>query len=315
VTTLLIDTDPGADDAVAIAMALRTPDVEVAALTTVAGNTGLDASTRNALIVLDRAGHDDIPVHPGADRPLEAEPAAAGHIHGEDGLGDQGFAAVGAPHETPAVDATIALLRERGPQITWVALGPLTNIASAVLEDPDTCRAASELVVMGGTGDGVGNVTPAAEFNFWADPEAARIVLRSGMRIRVVGWDVSRRDALISGADRDALLSSSDDLGAFLHAATSTLFEFTSRREPVDTMDLPDPVAVAAAIEPESADWVDVHADVECSGELTRGALVVDHLGNTGLDPNITLCTAFDSRRFREMFLDTLTSGGRERVS
>lgn len=311
VTTLLIDTDPGADDAVAIAMALRSPGVEVAALTTVAGNAGLYAATRNALIVLEAAGRGDIHVHPGASRPLEAEPATAGHIHGEDGLGDQGFAAAGAPHDTPAADATVALLRERGPEITWVALGPLTNVARAVLMDPEACRSVRALVVMGGVGDGVGNVTPSAEFNFWADPEAARLVLGSRMPLKLVGWDVARRDALVSGDDLEVLRTSGGDLATFILGATSTLFDFTSRREPLGTMDLPDPLAMAAALEPESAEWIDVHADVECRGELTRGALVIDHLGSTGREANVALCTGFDPGRFRELFLRTLTSEGK----
>lgn len=307
---LLIDTDPGADDAVAIAMALRHPNADVLALTTVAGNAGLDLSTRNALIVLDAAGRGDIPVHPGAAEPRELAWETAGHIHGEDGLGDQGFAPVGAPHETPAVKATLALLRERGPDITWIALGPLTNVAEAILVDPELCRTVDQLVVMGGTGDGVGNVTASAEFNFWADPHAARIVLRSGIRCRLVGWDVARRDALISDTDLDVLRRSDDPLARFILRATSVLFEFTSRREPFGTMDLPDPLAVAAVLEPENARWNEVHTDVECDGELTRGALVIDHLGAHGAEPNVHLCTGFDPVRFRDLVLESLTSHG-----
>lgn len=307
---LLIDTDPGADDAVAIAMALRHPGADVVALTTVAGNAGLDLSTRNALIVLDATGHGDVPVHPGAASPLELGWETAGHIHGEDGLGDQGFAAVGRPHETPALEATLGLLRERGPDLTWVALGPLTNIAQAVLADPDACRRVGKLVVMGGTGDGVGNVTPAAEFNFWADPHAAQIVLRSGIPCTLVGWDVSRRDALISDTERETLRRSDDPLAAFILAATSVLFGFTSRREPLGTMDLPDPLAVVAALEPERGEWSEVSADVECHGDHTRGALVIDHLGAHDGQRNVTLCTGFDSEHFRRLFVQLLTSQG-----
>ena len=305
---LLVDTDTAADDAVAILLALRTPGVEVLALTTVAGNVHVDQSTANALVTLDVAGRLDVPVHQGAAAPLLASLEHATDVHGHDGLGGNDFPPVGAAHAEPTLDATLALLRAHGPDLTWVALGPLTNVALAVLTDPEACRRVRRLVVMGGVGDGVGNVTPAAEFNFWADPEAARIVLRAGLPLWLVGWDVSRRDALVGEADLEVLRLSHDPAAQFTVAVTRTLYEFTAAKHHAGAMDLPDPIAMAAALEPEHATWRRVHADVETHGELTRGAVVVDHLATTGLAPNVDLCTGFDPARFRALLLERLTT-------
>lgn len=309
---LLIDTDPGADDAIAILFALRTPGVRVAALTTVAGNIGIDQTTRNALKVLDVAGRLDIPVHRGAGAGLVAGAVeSAANVHGDDGLGDQGFEPVGEAHPDPALGATLALLEQDAAAITWVALGPLTNVAHAVQAAPDLCRRVGRLVVMGGTGDGVGNVTPAAEFNIWADPEAARIVLHAGLRVQLVGWDVSRRDAVLEPADLERLRASDDPAAQFALAVTRRYLEHAGTVGTPGSMDLPDAAAMFAMLEPDATRWRSVAVDVECRGELTRGALVIDHWGTTGADPNVELCTGIDATRFRELLVERLTSGGR----
>jgi purine nucleosidase len=311
VRTLLIDTDTAADDAVAILMALRAPDVEVAALTTVAGNVPLDQATHNALVTLEVAGRPDVPVHAGAAAPLVEEIGFATDVHGNDGMGDIDRAATSDSHGDDALDATLALLRASGPEITWVALGPLTNIAHAVAADPDVCRSVRELVVMGGVGDGVGNVTPAAEYNFWVDPHAAETVLQAGITTRLVGWDISRRDALVSERDLDALRNSGDPAAEFAVRITRGLYEFSSKKHHPGFMDLPDPVAMAAALAPEHADWARRWVAVETEGSLTRGALVVDHLGTSGNEPNVDLCTAYEPAAFRQLLHELLTSGSR----
>ncbi len=306
---LLVDTDPGADDAVAILLALRTPGTEVVALTTVAGNVDVDQATRNALKTLSVAGRLDVPVHRGASESLAAEGfERAESVHGHDGLGGHDFDPVGAEHPDAALDATLALFREHGSTLTYVALGPLTNLAHAIDVDADTCRRVGQVVVMGGAGDGVGNVTPAAEYNFWCDAEAARIVLRSGLPLRVVGWDVSRRDAVVTAADVDRLRASSDPVAKFAADVTRRYFEFVSSNHLPGAMDLPDPVAMAAALRPDHASWRRVAADVECLGELTRGALVIDHWGTTGAPADIDLCTGFDHDHFVETLIARLTA-------
>lgn len=309
---LLIDTDPGADDALAILLALRAPHTDVVALTTVAGNIGLDLTTRNALLILEAAGRADIPVYRGAAVGLAAGVMeSAVHVHGDDGLGDLDLAPVGEPQAASALDATLDLLASAGPEITWVALGPLTNVAHAVQAEPDLCRRVGRLVVMGGTGDGVGNVTPAAEFNFWADPEAARVVLSAGLPVELVGWDVSRRDALVGPTDLERLRSSGDPVAEFAVQVTRRYLDFCGSVGTPGSMDLPDPVTMAAVLEPEHATWRSVAVDVECRGELTRGALVIDHWGTTGAAPNVELCTGFHAARFRELLVERLTSDGR----
>jgi purine nucleosidase len=312
---LLIDTDPGADDAVAILLALRTSGIEVVALTTVVGNIDVEQATRNALAVLDVADRHDIPVYRGAAVALAGNVVEhAVSVHGSDGFGDHHFPEVGAIRPESALDATLDILRSDGPELTWVALGPLTNVAHAVQADPEICRRVREVVVMGGTGDGIGNVTPAAEFNFWADPEAARVVLGASLPLRLVGWDVSRRDAVVGPHELDRLRASDDPLAHFALAVCRTYLEFNDgTQQPSGSMGMPDPVALLAALEPERATWRRVAADVECRGDLTRGALVIDHLSRTGATPNIDLCTAFDPARFKELFVARLTSGGTRR--
>lgn len=311
---LLVDTDVAADDALAIVLALQTPGVEVAALTTVAGNVSVEQATRNALTTLSVCGRLDVPVHPGASRPLVAEPGLATDVHGADGLGDQWFPPLGVPSPVRAVEATIDLLRRRPGQLTWVALGPLTNLAAALLVDPVACHQVRDVVVMGGVGDGVGNVTPAAEFNFWVDPEAARIVLRAGLPIRLVGWDVCRRDGLVSPADRQRLLNSPHALARFASAVTRRLWEFATTHHHAG-MDLPDVLAMVLALAPELGRWRRCFVDVECRGDLTRGASVVDHLAVTGADPNVELCVGADGPAYLGRLLDALTGTDLEKAN
>lgn len=307
---LLIDTDPGADDAIAILFALRTPGVDVAALTTVAGNIGIDQTTRNALKILEVAGRLDIPVHRGAAVALAAGVIeTAANVHGDDGMGDHDFEPVGEPHEASALEATLALLERDAPTITWVALGPLTNVAHAVQEQPELCRRVGRLVIMGGTSDGVGNVAPAAEFNFWADPEAARVVLNAGLPVQLVGWDVSRRDALVGPSDLERLRASNDPVAQFAVQVTRRYLDHSSSVGTPGSMDLPDAAAIFATVQPEDAHWRSVAVDVECRGELTRGAMVVDNWGTTGARPNVELCTGISPETFRSVLVDRLTSG------
>ena len=311
-TRLLIDTDCAADDAVAILMALRAPDVEVAALTTVAGNVALEQATRNALVTLEVADRTDIPVHQGAAEPLEHEIGFATDVHGDDGMGNIHRETEHTPAPDAALDATLAWLRTAGPELTWVALGPLTNVAHAIQADPDACRSVRELLVMGGVGDGVGNVTPAAEFNFWVDPHAAHLVLTAGLPIRLVGWDISRRDALLSETEREALRASGDPVAEFAVRVTQGLYEFSSAKHHPGFMDLPDPIAMAAVLASEHAQWARRWVDVETRGGLTRGALVVDHLATSGNEPNVELCTRYEPAQFRRLLFDLLTSGTRQ---
>jgi purine nucleosidase len=194
--TFLIDTDTASDDAVAIIMALRHPDVEVKAITVVSGNMPVDKGLRNALYVTELCG-SDVPVYRGAERPLVREPVHAEWFHGSDGFGDMNYPPpTRQPAPGHAVTAIIETIRAN-PGIVVVTLGPLTNMALAVMQAPDIVENVSRCVVMGGAACTAGNVTPAAEYNIWCDPEAARIVFRSGLPIEMVGWELCRGEATL----------------------------------------------------------------------------------------------------------------------
>ena len=187
----LIDTDTASDDAVAIMMALAEPSVRVLGLTTVAGNVGLKQATQNALLTAEIC-NSDVPVFAGADKPLNRAHDHAHWFHGKDGLGDRGFPTPKRkPELEPAVDAILRLAQAE-PGLTLVTLGPLTNIALALKREPKLAERIGRCVVMGGAPCCEGNVTPAAEYNIWVDPEAARAVFRSKLNIEMIGWHVSR---------------------------------------------------------------------------------------------------------------------------
>jgi purine nucleosidase len=194
---ILIDTDTASDDAVALIMALRSPNVEVKAITTVAGNVAVTQATRNALFTVELCGAD-VPVFSGARKPLERELQMADWFHGRDGLGDHGYApSVRAAAAEEAVDALISVIQAT-PGIELITLGPLTNLALALTRCPALAQSISRCVVMGGAPCCEGNVTPAAEYNIWVDPEAARIVFASGAPIEMIGWHLSRFDAVLN---------------------------------------------------------------------------------------------------------------------
>jgi purine nucleosidase len=203
--TFVIDTDTASDDAVALAMALRAPEVRVAAIMVVAGNVPLDQAVQNALYTREVVG-GDAPIYAGRGRPRAGELHTAQFVHGEDGMGDIGLPLSGRePDEGDAVEKLVELVRAAPGEVELVTLGPLTNIAEAFERAPDLAGALRRLVMMGGTSDAVGNVAPAAEFNIWADPEAARIVFRSGAPIEMVGWDISRKYAVFTPEQSAAL--------------------------------------------------------------------------------------------------------------
>jgi purine nucleosidase len=196
----LIDTDTASDDAVALIMAMRAPDVRVVAITTVAGNVPVEQSTRNALYTVELCGAN-VPVYAGAEKPLLRTYQNATWFHGRDGLGDHGYPpprqAAGTLH---AADAIIAAV-EANPGLVIVTLAPLTNLALALAKKPSIAAQVGRCVIMGGAPCCEGNVTPAAEYNIWVDPEAARMVMLSGMRVEVIGWHMSRGDAVLNQTD------------------------------------------------------------------------------------------------------------------
>jgi len=277
--TILIDTDTASDDAVALIMALRSRDVRVAAITVVAGNVPVAQATSNALFTAELCG-SDVPVCSGAEAPLLRKLVIADWFHGADGLGDHAYRPAKRRAETGhAVDALIRTVREN-PGIEIVTLGPLTNVAMALLREPKLAASVKRCVVMGGAPCCEGNVTPAAEFNIWVDPEAARIVFRSGLPVEMVGWQLCRGDAVLNPHEMERVLALKNPIAEFAIRCNSTAVEAFFKQTGQRGMSLPDPVAMGIALDPALCTSSSEHyVEIEVSSELTRGMTVVDRLG------------------------------------
>lgn len=284
--TFLIDTDTASDDAVAIIMALRAPDVRVAAITTVAGNVPVQQSTRNALYTVELCGAD-VPVYTGADQPLLRAFQNATWFHGRDGLGEQGYPVPRrAPAKLHAVDSIIETV-EANPGLVIVTLAPLTNLALALAKKPEIASKVGRCVVMGGNPCCEGNVTPAAEYNIWVDPEAARVVMLSGMPIELVGWHLSRGEAVVCEEEITRILGFNTPLARFAIECNRHARRAYKVQTGEDGISLPDPVAMCIALDPTVVtDWSEHCLDVETHSELTRGMTVVDRLNVTTDDRN-----------------------------
>ncbi len=276
--TLLIDTDTASDDAVALIMALRSREVRVAAITVVAGNVPVAQATSNALFTVELCGAD-VPVYSGAEAPLLRKLVIADWFHGADGLGDRGYKPAKRRAEPRhGVDALIETVREN-PGIEVVTLGPLTNLAMALSREPRLATAVKRCVVMGGAPCCEGNVTPAAEFNIWVDPEAARIVFRSGLPVEMVGWQLCRGDAVLDQHDIERVLALKNSVAEFAVRCNSTAVEAFFKQTGQRGMSLPDPVAMGIALNPALCTSSSEHyVEIEISSDLTRGMTLVDRL-------------------------------------
>ncbi len=278
----LIDTDTASDDAVALIMALRSSQVRVLAITTVAGNVAVQQATRNALYTAELCGAD-VPVFRGAEEPLNRPHLSADWFHGRDGLGDHGYPPPRrAPEKLPALEAIISTI-ESHPGLVLVTLGPLTNVALALQLNPGIAAKVSRCVIMGGAPCCEGNVTPAAEYNIWCDPEAARIVFRSGLPIELVGWHLCRGEAVLKPGDIKHVLSFGTPQARFAIECNSRAQEAYFEQTGEHGISLPDPVAMSIALDRTIVTQLSEHyVDVETSSELTLGMTVVDRLNVAG---------------------------------
>ncbi|MDB5326879.1 MAG: Inosine/uridine-preferring nucleoside hydrolase [Phycisphaerales bacterium] len=274
----LIDTDTASDDAVALIMALRHADVNVRGITTVAGNVGVEQATQNALLVTELC-ESDAPVFTGCAKPMLRPISDASWFHGRDGLSDIGLVPrLRSASPGHAVDAILSITQQY-PGLTLVTLGPLTNIATALMRDPDIARRVGRCVIMGGNPCCVGNVTPAAEYNIWCDPEAAQIVVQSGMPIELVGWHISRGDAVLNAGEIADLQSFGTPLATFAVNCNRTAMNAYRTQTGENGISLPDPTAMAVALDPSIVTSASEHRlMIECHSELTRGMTVVDQL-------------------------------------
>jgi inosine-uridine nucleoside N-ribohydrolase len=295
---ILIDCDPGHDDAIALLLALASPEVELLGVTTVAGNQTLEKTTANAIRVLAFVGRDDISVAAGASRPLEREPVVAADVHGESGLDGPGLP---PPQRRPVEQHAVEFLAEHVAGTTLVAVGPLTNVALLLERYPEARP--DRLVLMGGS-IGLGNVTPAAEFNIWADPEAAARVFASGLDLTMVGLDVTH-EALLRGEHVERLRASGPT-GRMVAELYDYFHRFHAQTYGFEGSPIHDAVAVAHVLRPDLVRTELRHVAIERDSELTRGRTVVDLWRRTGAESNAQVAVAVDGEAFVELLLERI---------
>lgn len=297
---VLIDCDPGQDDAIALLLALASPELDVRGVTTVAGNQTLDKTTANALRVLELAGREDIPVAAGAEGPLEGELVTAAEAHGETGLDGPDLP---PPRREALEEHAVDFLGERVEGTTLVALGPLTNVALLLeerTERPD------RIVLMGGA-IGTGNMTPSAEFNIWVDPEAAHRVFTSGLDVTMVGLDVTNRAVLIG--EHAARLRDAGRVGAAVAAMVDFYLGFYLAAYDHGGAPIHDAVAVAHLIRPEILETLERQVQVDQGPGICRGRTVVDMRRRTALpEPNARVAVNVDVEGFRTLLLERLAN-------
>lgn len=299
---LIIDTDPGVDDAQAIMMAASYPETRIEALTTVAGNVSLEQTTENACKILDLL-ELELPVYAGCDRPLVSPFSDARHVHGDDGLGNSGYPpSKRQPEKEHAAEALVRLASKSPGELILAAIGPLTNLAVALRLDPDLPAKFKRLVVMGGAVRGMGNVTPAAEFNTYTDPEAASIVFDAWPSLTLLSWETTLAYGF-SEAQVEELFAVDSRRGEFFRKISTASLDFMEQFLGHRELLIPDGLAVAAALEPDIIKNTETHfIQVELAGTLTRGATVVDWFDLTGKQSNVEIVTELNSHRVFELF-------------
>ncbi|HYB44662.1 MAG TPA: nucleoside hydrolase, partial [Candidatus Methylomirabilis sp.] len=316
----LIDTDPGIDDALALLLAFSSPEFLVEAVTTVAGNVSVDLATHNLFRILDVARPAPLPrLARGADAPLRRALVTAGQVHGDDGLGnlDRFVEPDGRPrypalpHDLEMCDGADLILQMAdrfGPELAVVALGPLTNLAIALERDQARLARVGRIVVMGGAVRVPGNVTPAAEFNFYVDPEAAAAVFESGLALELVPLDVTQQVVLRQADLASRLAGCPSRVARFVDDFTLHGFAFGAQGGH-GGIALHDPLAVGAALDPSLVGFEALHVQVECEGSITRGMSVADRRplpSHRKREPNCRVATSVDAARFVRIFLDRL---------
>ncbi|MBA3431912.1 MAG: nucleoside hydrolase, partial [Actinobacteria bacterium] len=308
---LLIDTDTAGDDVTSLLFALQWPGVSLEAVTVVAGNVPLELGVANALYTVEVANRTDVPVHAGAGAPLLRPLVTAQYVHGADGMGDSNFPAARKQPEGPhAVDAILEMSLSFPGELEIIAQGPLTNLALAVMQDRSLPGRVKRLWIMGGANNSLGNITPAAEYNFFVDPEAAHAVIHAGFATTIVPWDVCLLDGVLLREELQPVFDMKTELSEFYLAVNRGAWDFM-RAHPkgpgIDGIGHPDALTAAAAMDQtvileKGAYFV----DVEYASELTRGYSSIDLSRATDQPPNAEIVLRADKRRFTDMLFQVL---------
>ncbi len=304
---IIIDTDPGQDDAIAILMALASPELEVMGITAVAGNVPLELTARNARIVCELAGRRDVPVFAGARQPLRRRLVTAEHVHGRTGLDGPVLPDPTMPLDPrPGVGWLIDTLRsEPRGSVTICALGPLTNLALALLKAPDIAARIGRIVLMGGAYFEVGNITPAAEFNIHVDPEAAQVVFRAGVPVTVLPLDATHK-ALVTGARNDAFRALGTPVGTAVAEMTDFFERFDLEKYGSDGAPLHDPCVIGWLLRPDLFSGRSINVEIETLSDLTRGMTVADWWRVTPRPANAFFVGDLDAAGFFDLLTERL---------
>ena len=304
---IIIDTDPGQDDAVAILLALASPEIEVLGITAVAGNVPLNLTKKNARIVCELAQKTEIKVFAGCDTPMKRPLVTAEHVHGKTGLDGPTLPDPQMPlQKQHAVDFIIETVRNNeAGTITLCPLGPLTNIATAIEKAPDIKEKVQEIVLMGGAYFEVGNITPTAEFNIYVDPEAAEIVFQSNIKITVLPLDVTHK-ALVTKARNDAFRALNSPVGKAVAEMTDFFERFDKEKYGSDGAPLHDPCVIAYILSPDLFSGRHINVEVETQSELTLGMTVADWWKVSGRPPNAYFIGDLDADGFFSLLTERL---------
>lgn len=312
---VILDTDTGVDDALAIMLAIRSPEISVEAITGVCGNTSLNNCLRNIHLTLDVLDVQEIPeVARGEEQPMIRHLSFAGDIHGNDGLGgvsrlvdQEGQRIYPDPayqvSSVHAVDVILESIHSYLDELTIVAVGPLTNVARAIMKDRERMRRLREVIIMGGAFETRGNVSQVAEFNIYSDPHAAQIVCDSGIPLLFVPLDVTRQ-AFLSSEIIGRYSAEGGTRATFVRDCTAEYVAFHQRSKGINGCFLHDPLAVAVAMQENLVTMVPARVDVETSGNLTMGMTVADLRLQSGAEQNARVCTALDVRDFLTLFTE-----------
>jgi inosine-uridine nucleoside N-ribohydrolase len=299
---VILDCDPGHDDAIALLLALASPELELLGVTTTYGNQTLEKTTANALRVLELVGRTDVPVAAGADRPLERELVVAAHVHGESGLDGPSLPdATSTVVDDDAIAFIAQLIEETTKAVTLVPTGPLTNVAHYL--EVHGAAGIERIVLMGGA-IAEGNVTPAAEFNIWCDPDAAARVFASGLDVTMIGLDVTHRAIL--GPAVEERLRAAGRIGTFVSELNAFLSRYHTATYGWDGAPIHDAVAVAHVIRPGLVETRHRNVEVELASELNRGRTVVDLWNRTDRAPNANVGVDLDTDAFFDLLVERI---------